>query len=190
MSEKSTNQPRCEIDPVMGMLSKVFLGETIRETLEIYRSVDEKDRISIGLFRNSVSDVVWLKFWQKSPIMGSSGMGVAIAVDSFADFDAFLSAGCDPDPSLAVADARVSFIPRLIYGIGEGMTGARCIGEYRCAADPMTCSRMFIYQNRRGCRRVLFQHNNHFSSMDFEALEAIRDFFRDASPAGLIRDAV
>lgn len=163
----------------MGILSNIFLGETIRETQEIYRSTDAKDRIFMGLFRNSISDVVWLKFWKKAPIMGSSRLGMGISVKSFEDFHAFLDSGCAAESNVFKPDVRVPWILRLILRVDEGLIDAGCVGEYRCAGDPSNRLWIYTYLNRKGIRRVLIRYDNHFGSMDFKALEVIRDFLGD-----------
>lgn len=173
----------------MGILSKLFLGKTIRESAEIHRSDDTKYRISSGLYTNFVSDVVWLKFWRKAPIMGSSSMGFGIAVRSFSDFRSFLESACAAERNNSTAGARASWMVRMVVRMHGGMPDIRCLGEYRCAGEPSSSFHLFSYPDRKGGRHVLFRYDNHFVSADFKALETLRDSLEDPSGSGPKTDA-
>lgn len=165
------------LSKIIQTISRVFLGEPVAETEEIYRTADGKFRIHLGLFRVHKDDILWLKFVHKS-CMTNSSSGIGIDVDSFQSFADFLGLAFSSEARDAGTPRRLPLFTRVILAINEGISHSTFLGEYTSQRAPNTVTRFFSFKNRRGARRVVFEHktsgSDAFEVMDVEVLALIQ----------------
>lgn len=158
-------------------ISGTFLGETVAETEEIYRTADSKFSIQLGLFQKHENDILWLKFVHKS-FMTDTSSAIGIDVDSFQHFADFLGLATSNDERDAGLPGRLSLFTRFILAITEGISQSVLLGEYRSQRVPNVAIRFFSFKNRRAERRVVFDHktsgHDTYEVMDSEVLSVIR----------------
>ncbi len=159
-------------------IARVFLGEAVSETDEIYRSSDTKFRIHLGLFRKQEAETVWLKFVHRSFLSYASN-SFAIEVDSFQSFADFFATSRHKDSMGGNNGNQLPLLVRWFLKLTDGVSESTLLGEYRSDSQPKTVTRLYSYKNRAGRHRAVLEQkvagDHSYDAFDFEALSCIEN---------------